>query len=151
MTKVPERIYLQTWADPVTWCEDRIDGTPLDREEEDVEYVRADLYDALEQDRNQEERDLEECQRQRAALEQELDSLKKEYAGLYADAWTTSIERKDELARLREAIRERDEAFQRWRRACDHDCLYCGRLIQEWPPRATAEGKKAAEQGEPKQ
>jgi hypothetical protein len=71
MTKVPERIYLQTWADPVTWCEDRIDGTPLDREEEDVEYVRADLYEV----RNDmlavaSEKGLEQ-QRRIAALEQD--------------------------------------------------------------------------------
>jgi hypothetical protein len=49
MSETPERIYLQHWPhDEATWCVDRIDD---DEDHPDVEYVRADLCAALEQDR----------------------------------------------------------------------------------------------------
>lgn len=49
--RAPERIYLQDWADPITWCVDRIDAD-LSDDELDTEYVRLDLYAALEQERD---------------------------------------------------------------------------------------------------
>ena len=50
MSDAPERIYLQTWMDEVTWCADMIDGPGIG--ERDVEYVRADFYTAMQDKRD---------------------------------------------------------------------------------------------------